>query len=181
MILWPRISTVICAIILTACLLGGCCGRDRTPGESSLPTETVSGPAPAAEQTVITPTAPIRDDQAMKAAAQAEALTTIYFDFDRFDIRPPADTALKTTAAWLLKNPAITIEIAGHCDERGTNEYNMALGERRANAARKYLTEQGIASTRMRTVSYGEERPVDSGHDETAWSKNRRAEFTVYQ
>ncbi|HNR13809.1 MAG TPA: peptidoglycan-associated lipoprotein Pal [Thermodesulfobacteriota bacterium] len=178
-----RTTTLVCAVIVALSMLAGCCGRDRKPSESNLPTETVSPPAAVAAETASAGggMAPVKDEQLIQTAAEFGALATIYFDFDRSDIKPPADARLNATAAWLLKHPGVTIEIAGHCDERGTNEYNMALGERRANTTKKYLTDQGIPSTRMTTVSYGEEKPADPGHNEAAWSKNRRAEFMAYK
>jgi peptidoglycan-associated lipoprotein len=86
---------------------------------------------------------------------------------------------LKEKAAWLQDRPEVDVLIEGHCDERGTNEYNLALGERRAQSAKVFLVNMGIASSRLTTVSYGEERPLDPGHDEAAWAKNRRAQFVI--
>ncbi len=106
-------------------------------------------------------------------------LKTIYFDFDKYDLRDDALRTLQANAAWLRENTSFRLLIEGHCDERGTNEYNMALGDRRANAARSYLVDAGIAPGRIRTISYGEERPVDPGHSEAAWAKNRRADFIL--
>ena len=103
----------------------------------------------------------------------------IHFDFDRYDIRPDAARILDANARWLKANPAALVLIEGHADERGTNEYNLALGERRAVSARTYLVSLGIPADRIKTVSYGKEFPFDPGHDEGAWSKNRRAHFVV--
>jgi peptidoglycan-associated lipoprotein len=86
---------------------------------------------------------------------------------------------LAEKASWLLDNPDAAIRIEGHCDERGTNEYNIALGERRANSARKYLINAGVEAHRIFTISYGEEKPLDPGHNETAWAKNRRDHFLI--
>ncbi len=105
----------------------------------------------------------------------------IYFDFDRSELKPEAQLALKNKAMWLEKNPEYSVRIEGHCDERGTNEYNLALGERRANAAADFLTSLGISGDRIRTISYGEERPADPGHNETAWARNRRDEFKLFK
>jgi len=112
------------------------------------------------------------------AAAQA-ALQDINFDFDKSDIRPDARGILKANADFLIKNNDIKIIIEGHCDERGTAEYNMALGERRAQEAKKYLINLGVDASRMKTISYGEERPLDPASNEEAWAKNRRAHFAV--
>jgi peptidoglycan-associated lipoprotein len=103
----------------------------------------------------------------------------IYFDFDKSDLRPEAQTVLKAKADWLREHPAYSLRIEGNCDERGTNEYNLALGERRASSAKKFLVALGIAEDRISTVSYGEERPADPGHNEQAWAKNRRDEFKL--
>ncbi len=105
----------------------------------------------------------------------------IYFDFDKSELKPDAQIALKNKAAWLEKNPGFSVRIEGHCDERGTNEYNLALGERRANAAANFLKSLGISGDRIRTISYGEERPADPGHNETAWARNRRDEFKLFK
>ena len=114
----------------------------------------------------------------------AQGETTVFdrkisFGFDRFDLTPEATGVLNELAAFLKANAGIKVQIEGHCDERGTNEYNLALGERRAKAAYDYLSAQGIASARMSTISYGEERPVDQGQNEEAWARNRRGEFVL--
>ena len=103
----------------------------------------------------------------------------VYFDFDRAELKPESRDILKTKAAWLKAHPDFSVRIEGHCDERGTNEYNIALGERRANAAWKYLNALGISGGRIDTVSYGEERPTDTAHNEAAWRKNRRDQFKL--
>ena len=110
---------------------------------------------------------------------ESKLLKDIYFDFDRYDIGPKEAEILKENATVLQKLPNAKIQIEGHCDERGTNEYNLALGERRANSTKKYLISLGISAGRVSTISYGEERPLDSGHNEEAWSKNRRAHTII--
>ncbi|NIR17957.1 MAG: peptidoglycan-associated lipoprotein Pal, partial [Desulfobacterales bacterium] len=95
------------------------------------------------------------------------------------ELKPEARAILVKKAEWLRNNQEFSVRIEGHCDERGTNEYNLALGERRANAAWKFLNALGISGSRMTTISYGEERPADTGHNETAWSQNRRDEFKL--
>jgi len=112
------------------------------------------------------------------AFAQEGNVKTIFFDFDRYDIRPGDATTLEADAAWLKTNDALVL-IEGQCDERGTAEYNLALGDRRAQAARNYLIAQGIAAGRISTVSYGKERPVCTEHTETCWAANRRAHFGI--
>jgi peptidoglycan-associated lipoprotein len=103
----------------------------------------------------------------------------IYFEFDSAALTPTAVSVLKEKGAWLDKERAVNVLIEGHCDERGTNEYNLALGERRAQSAKAFLVDMGISPSRLSTVSYGEERPLDPGQNEAAWAKNRRAQFVV--
>ncbi|MSM40942.1 MAG: peptidoglycan-associated lipoprotein Pal [Geobacter sp.] len=109
----------------------------------------------------------------------ASALENIYFSFDSPSISSTARAVLAQNAKLLTAKPGGMITIAGHCDERGSAEYNLALGEKRALAAQKYLISLGIPAKRLATISYGEEKPADPGHDETAWAKNRRDEFSI--
>jgi peptidoglycan-associated lipoprotein len=106
-------------------------------------------------------------------------LKPVFYDLDSSDLSADAQQALQGNADLLHKNGTWQITIEGHCDERGTAEYNLALGERRANTARDYLVSLGIPATRLKTVSYGKEFPFDSAHNEAAWSKNRRAHFVI--
>ncbi|MGH7701081.1 MAG: peptidoglycan-associated lipoprotein Pal [Gemmatimonadales bacterium] len=105
--------------------------------------------------------------------------TFVHFDFDRSNIRPGDASALDQKVRILQANPNVRIRISGHCDERGSDEYNLALGNRRAMSAKQYLVSQGIDAGRIETVSYGEERPVAMGHDEESWAQNRRDEFEI--
>jgi peptidoglycan-associated lipoprotein len=104
----------------------------------------------------------------------------VYFDYDSYEIRGDAQTTLQKQAAWLQQYANYRIMIEGHCDERGTREYNLALGERRANAVKNYLVALGLDANRVQTISYGKEKPDATGHDETAWAQNRRG-VTVLQ
>lgn len=106
-------------------------------------------------------------------------LRPVFFDYDSSEVSDPGRAILQASAAVLKKYPAWVITIEGHCDERGTAEYNLALGERRAMSARTYLMSLGIEASRLRTVSYGSEFPFDPGHQESAWSRNRRAHFVI--
>ncbi len=110
---------------------------------------------------------------------ESKLLKDIHFDFDKYDIRPGDAEILKENAVLLKKYTNVKIQIEGHCDERGTNEYNLALGERRANSTKKYLISLGFSPDRISTISYGEERPLDPGHNEEAWAKNRRAHTII--
>ena len=110
---------------------------------------------------------------------ESKLLKDIHFNFDKYDIRPGDTVFLKENAEILKKYPKVKIQIEGHCDERGTNEYNLALGERRANSTKNYLVSLGISPDRISTISYGEEKPLDPGHNEEAWGKNRRAHTVI--
>ncbi|MBP1708879.1 MAG: Outer rane lipoprotein Omp16 precursor [Deltaproteobacteria bacterium] len=110
---------------------------------------------------------------------ESKMLKDITFDFDKYDIRPQDASILKENAALLMKYPNMKVQIEGHCDERGTIEYNLALGERRANSCKNYLISLGVPRDRISTISYGKERPLDPGHTEEAWAKNRRAHTVV--
>jgi peptidoglycan-associated lipoprotein len=112
-------------------------------------------------------------------AAAPDQLEAIYFDFDKYVIMPEGREALKRNAEWLQKNAGKKVVVEGNCDERGTNEYNMALGQRRADSAAKYLMDLGIGKDRISTVSYGEEKPLCKEANEACWSKNRRDDFIV--
>jgi peptidoglycan-associated lipoprotein len=108
-------------------------------------------------------------------------LKDVYFDFDRSDLSGDGRTILRANAEWLKSNPAARVEIEGHCDDRGTNEYNLALGAKRAQSVREYLATLGIAAARLSTISYGEEIPVCREQGESCWKQNRRARFVVIQ
>lgn len=110
---------------------------------------------------------------------ESKLLKDIHFDYDKYDIRRVDEGILRENAAFLKKNPKMKIQIEGHCDERGTVEYNLALGERRANNTKRYLVSLGITSDRISMISFGKERPLDPGHNEEAWAKNRRAHIVV--
>ncbi len=103
----------------------------------------------------------------------------VYFDFDQYTIKSDMVSRIEGNAAFLKENPGMRIEIQGNCDERGTNEYNLALGEKRAMSAKKYLMNLGVRGDRIDTVSLGEEAPLDPGHDEAAWRVNRRDDFVI--
>ena len=110
---------------------------------------------------------------------ESSLLKDIHFDFDKYDIRPEDVTILRENAALLKKYPNVKVQIEGHCDERGTIEYNLALGERRATSTKNYLVSLGISSDRISTITFGKEKPLDPGHHEEAWAKNRRAHTVI--
>lgn len=115
----------------------------------------------------------------IEAAKKRFLNQNIHFEYDSSALTSMAKMLLKEKADWLNDNPGAYVTIEGHCDERGTTEYNLALGERRANAAKNYLKDLGISASRLSTISYGEERPLDAGNNENAWRKNRRAQFIL--
>ena len=127
------------------------------------------------------PPAPVVVPPVVPAPAGPDKLEAIYFDFDKYVIKPEGRDALKRNADWLQQNPGAKVVVEGNCDERGTNEYNMALGQRRADAAAKYLMDLGVAKDRIGTVSYGEEKPICTEKTEACWSKNRRDDFILKQ
>jgi peptidoglycan-associated lipoprotein len=127
------------------------------------------------EQTTAEPPAPVPTT----TTAPGPVLGDVFFDFDSSALSTEAQEQLKQNASWMQSNTAQSVTIEGHCDERGTDEYNIALGERRANSAKEYLVTLGAGSAKISTVSYGEERPFDPGHNEEAWAKNRRGHFVT--
>ena len=126
--------------------------------------------------------AQLKEQQARGSEAQLREIFVnqdIHFDYDRYDLSAEAKQILNDKAAYMQSHPALQTIVEGHCDERGSNSYNMALGEKRAKAAAAYLQAMGIAADRLETVSYGEERPLVQGHNEEAWAANRRAHFAI--
>jgi len=122
------------------------------------------------------------EEQRLKEVQEAKDMflsDDIYFEFDSSTLTPEAQLILKKKAEWLQNNPEAMSTIEGHCDDRGTNEYNLALGDRRATNVKTFLIDLGISASRLNTISYGEERPVDPGQNEDAWAKNRRCRFTI--
>ena len=106
-------------------------------------------------------------------------LKIVHFDFDTFNLTEEARTTLKDNAQWLKSHKSIKVQVEGHCDSRGTQEYNLALGQKRSDVVRRYLADLGVATKRLSTISYGEEKPLDSVETEEAWVKNRRAQFVI--
>jgi peptidoglycan-associated lipoprotein len=150
-----------------------------SPSSSSTPSPSDSGAA--------NPASTIRESSSLDAARGGQSTATpassplkeIYFEYDRFDLRADARDILKGHADWLKSNPSARVEIEGHTDDRGTNEYNLALGAKRAQSAKDYLATLGIAGNRLSTISYGEELPVCKEATDACWQKNRRARFVV--
>ena len=146
----------------------------------SPPAPTAPAPPPvAAAPAPPVPPAPVVSRPAPREFAPVDALKSVFFDFDRASIRPSETSVLDAHARWLKDNAGVLVIVEGHCDERGTNAYNLALGERRARSVRDYLVSQGIAADRITTLSYGEERPSCSEQTEECWARNRRAAFVA--
>jgi len=180
-------------VVMLMVLSVAACAKRQTPIARPMPPPAPPGtttpgsrppapPEPVAEPTVVPPE-PVRDDAISSASLddlnRNSPLKPVFFELDSSDLSPDAQRALDENAVMLKKYSTWAVTIEGHCDERGTAEYNLALGERRSVAARAYLVSLGIPADRLRTVSYGKEFPFDPGHDENAWSKNRRAHFVV--
>jgi len=166
-----RYATMI--LLVGAVALAGC----KTKAPDVLPPSSTETPAPVVTETV-QPSGPSLGSQAHFEDA-VHGQNVIYFDTDRYNIDTPDAAALQTQAQYLARYPSINITVEGHCDERGTRDYNLALGERRANAAKNYLVSLGVDASRIRTVSYGKERPIALGSTQRAWAENRRAVTVV--
>lgn len=171
-----RSSRVMMVLVSTSLVLGAC---KKKPAPA--PTPAPNAPAERAPERK-TPPAPVDTMAAYNekvAAARLRLLETIYFEYDADELRDEARASLDAKIAILNANPSLRIRVAGHCDERGSDEYNIALGRRRAEAAKRYLTDRGIDAARIETSSFGRERPAVQGSTEEAWSKNRRDEFEI--
>ncbi|NTV66635.1 MAG: peptidoglycan-associated lipoprotein Pal [Chlorobaculum sp.] len=153
--------------------LGACCASKPVSKVSPASANQSSQAASAAASA----SASAASAAAASAAMNAVSLGDIYFDFDRANITPESEAQLKQNADWMAVNKTKSVIIEGHCDERGTAEYNMALGERRAESAKSGMKSLGVDPARVSTVSFGEEKPFDPGHNEEAWAKNRRDHF----
>ena len=167
------------APIVVMLVLAGAAGCAHKPAPAPAPpTSSNQTPVPAPTTPAPAP-APAPTQETRPSALQAQDLQPVFFDFDSATLTDQARAVLDRNAKTLRDHSSSKIVIEGHCDERGTVEYNQALGERRAQAARDYLVAAGIAADKLEIVSYGKERPFDNGHDEAAWAKNRRAHFTI--
>ena len=153
-------------------LLGACCASKPIARVSPQPARQSSQQATASSTSASSASAAVAS-----ASASAVSLGDIFFEFDRANITPESEAQLKKNAEWMAVNKTKSVTIEGHCDERGTAEYNMALGERRAESAKSGMKSLGVDPARMSAVSFGEEKPFDPGHNEDAWAKNRRDHF----
>ncbi len=173
------------ALVLSASVLAGCTSTSTIDEDASGAVTAVDQQGggevyPGGEGSTLT-SAELAEQQAQlereakeKEEAVLREIRTFYFDFDKSAIRPESRAALMAHAAFLSANPNLKVNLEGHSDERGTKEYNLALGERRAQSVERFLVVNGVARTQVEVVSYGEEKPAAMGHDESAWAKNRR-------
>lgn len=172
------------SLILTGCGQQQVKVSDEGMSEATAPVEEASIAAEANAIGTVEPLhTPVAQDQSLTAeyseGRTSPEMLPIYFDFDQSNIRDDQRGRIDGNAYYLDTHPEVKIRIEGNCDERGTNEYNIALGERRAIASKKYLINKGISEERMETVSYGEEKPLLYGHDELSWAQNRRDDFVI--
>lgn len=195
-----KLFTTVLAATVSVMLITGCGGSGevvdtQTPADQSQQTDTDGADkgatvAQATEKPVEKPVSKTGSEEVSAATAKAQAvseearaklseLMRVHFDFDKAQITPSAAETLKANASTLKAVPGVKVTIEGHCDERGSTQYNLALGERRANAVKRFLSDTGVDPNRLNTVSKGEEMPLVSESSEDAWSKNRRAEFMV--
>ena len=168
------------AFLLTFLLLAACKAKVK-----EVPPPPQAKEQPKVEKVPPPPPPPLPTEEEIFRAKTLEQLNReqpikmVFFDYDKYSIREDAKQALSADASWLNKFKSVRILIEGHCDERGTEDYNLALGEKRAKSAYDYLLSLGIADARMQTISYGKSQPIASGHDEASWQRNRRAQFTI--
>jgi peptidoglycan-associated lipoprotein len=182
-----RVFVSSAAVILTALILfTGCQKKASTRPEAPLPPTVTQQPEPAKQ-----PEAPEKISEKKVESVISSDITPGYaegkegmfadimFDYDKYDVKESNKSELQAVAAWMTKNSSAKVSVEGNCDDRGTNEYNLALGDRRAKAVKDYLVSLGVLSSRIETISYGEEKPVCTEQSEECWAKNRRAHFVI--
>ncbi len=172
-----KITVVLGLLAISGLTIAGCAKKETVKPEQQPPA------AQTATQTAEQPAATAQVQQPVEksiADIQKEFLT-IHFDFNKYNIRPDAKTILEDNAKVLSVNPNVNVQIAGYCDNRGSVEYNLALGEKRAQAAKDYLVTLGVAPGRLSTISYGKSDPINTANNEKAWAENRRDEFHIAQ
>jgi peptidoglycan-associated lipoprotein len=179
---------VLLALLAPMLSLSACGGKKRGPAVATAEPGAGTGSEGTGEQPVdsgpdirsVEPDAAQGEDFAVSdASGEGGPLEDIQFEYDQAELTDQARAILERNAQWIKSHPAAKVRVEGHCDERGTVEYNLALGERRAQATREYLVSLGVAAERLATVSYGKERPLDTGGTEAAFARNRRAHFAV--
>ncbi|HET6420225.1 MAG TPA: peptidoglycan-associated lipoprotein Pal [Geobacteraceae bacterium] len=176
-----RPALFVCLVLLSA---AGCAKNDMVKKDEMVPQAAVTRQTESTPSKPAQPDGSLEDRQAKETPVPTEdqlksTMDSIYFNFDAADLDSTARDSLAATYRFLQSKPGVKVRIEGNCDERGSSEYNLALGEKRAKVARKYLTAMGIAGDRLSTISYGKEKPADPSHNEDAWKKNRRDDFVV--
>ncbi len=186
-------SVLLTVLLAGLMAVGGCASSKKPSATAAEPEGQTTATAPAStsksvEEQVVRepstgsiPSVEVQEElpEDLQELNRRGFLRDVFFETDRFELTADAREVLATNAQWLLQHPDVRILVEGHCDERNTREYNLALGERRANAVRDYLSFLGVAGDRVETISYGEERPFALGHDEAAFKLNRRAHFVI--
>ncbi len=172
---------VLSLLMVSVFVLWGCPKKAEVTSAPEAQKEVTPAPTPEekVEQKEEQPKEEAKPEAPKEERPAAAGLQPIYFDFDKSFIRDDAKSTMKANAEWLKANPNVKIKIEGNCDERGTREYNQALGQRRATSAKKYLTDMGIAAKRISLISYGKEKPICYEHNEECWQKNRRDDFVA--
>lgn len=176
-------TIALCLMMFIAVALAGCSSETAKPA----PSPAAAAPLQESKEKLGSAPKSSTSDSSLDALKRGSSSATpassplkdVYFDFDSYDIRADARDVLKANGGWLKANTAGQVEIEGHCDERGTTEYNMALGAKRAQSAKDYLVTLGVPADRLTTISYGQELPVCKEHSEDCWQKNRRARFVI--
>ena len=180
--LWINLALVL---VIPGLLFTASCAKKAVKEDTSLQAEDEAAKAAAekARQEELARQRAIEEERLKEEAIQKAKDNflneDIHFEFDSAVLTPDAQEILNAKAEWLQNNPNVKSTVEGHCDDRGTLEYNLALGERRASSAKSFLIDLGIPASRLITISYGEERPVDPGQNEAAWAKNRRCHLTI--
>jgi len=181
---FPRRAGLVAMIILSLASLAACATKPKyAPAVQAPPPPPPPAPPPPPEATPLPPPGAV-SSRPIPGSAQdfvIKAGDLVYFDYDKYEVRDDARPILDAQADWLQRYPAVRVRIDGNCDERGTREYNFALGSRRANAVRDYLVGRGLSTNRIETVSYGKERPIDTGTGEEAWARDRNARTVITQ
>ena len=190
------VKSFLLGLVLIAVVIAPACKSKKPPAPKVVPTDTATvPPVPTITTTtetrvtnppdfvqpptITTETLPSDVAELNRVAVQRGYLQDAFYSYDEATLTPDAQAALTASANWLRKNSQYNLLVEGHCDERGTEQYNLALGDRRANSAKDYMVALGVDANRIRTVSYGEERPFDTAHDEAGWAKNRRAHLVI--
>ncbi len=179
--IFNRPAVFVCLVFLSA---AGCAKNDMVKKDEMVPRAAVTRQAESTPSKPAQPDGSLEDRQAREIPAPTDeqlksSMDSIYFNFDSTGLDSAGRDSLAGTYRYLRSKPDVKVRIEGNCDERGSAEYNLALGEKRAKVARKYLTAMGIAGNRLSTISYGKEKPADPSHNEDAWKKNRRDDFVV--